>query len=924
MRFRTVCLCAGLLSTAAFAGETPLYQAPPAWVEAANLQQAVAAAKGPLLIHDTQVRTENGTVTTYADLALTIDSPQALTQLGTLTAQWLPEQGDLVVHRAALVRDGAEIDLLKQSKFTVLRREQELEQRTLTGVLTATMPVTGARIGDVVRLTFSVSVRDKALAGHVQGHNFLPFMPLAPGVGRLRLSWPQDESIRVAGGPRFALPNPLTKAGYRQLDIGLNHTKSEEMPADAPGRFRSEPVVALTSFADWPQVSRTMEPLFATAGTIAPDGPIAAEVARIMRETSDPRERAAAALRLVQERIAYLADGMNGGNYVPQSPERTWETRYGDCKAKTLLLAAMLREMGIAAEPVLVNTLRGDAVFENLPMPGAFDHVIVRAVVDGRDLWLDGTAAGTQLASLEDAPPFVWGLPLKEQGVGLIALPRRAPALPTVIAVNRIDLSAGIDFPALYDLRIDVTGAGAAMLEQFAKLPASEQKDDAIDQIVRSFMGAGENFERAIAYDAGTGVASITAKGMGNSYFDRSERRAEYAPNLFSTGLQFDGNRSRPAWRDIPVQLLPADRRKSDITVKLPPLEGYTLTGGTLQASAAGATVDRAATLQGSTLHIVEEVATTGGELAPGDLAAERARFAAISTNPLRLRAPVGAPRSWDPAIDPARLKPIEDAYASLIAANEDESGYFIGRASFYMGRRDYQRAIADLDKAIALDPSADNFSARSDARQALGDFAGAIADSRRAAELDPSGARVVEQAWAMALGGKSAEALPLIERALQNGGSDERIDLIQAQAEVLARLSRGAEGRAALGELLDERPGDAGLLNSLCWFGGLWQIGMDSLAADCDAAVNASNFAPGVLDSRALANLRLGKLDAALADANAALLRDPGQEQTLLLRGVIRTRLGEKGGAVDIAEALRRRPGLREEYGGYGLIPLK
>ncbi len=121
----------------------------------------------------------------------------------------------------------------------------------------------------------------------------------------------------------------------------------------------------------------------------------------------------------------------------------------------------------------------------------------------------------------------------------------------------------------------------------------------------------------------------------------------------------------------------------------------------------------------------------------------------------------------------------------------------------------------------------------------------------------------------------------------------------------------------------MEERPGDAELLNSLCWFGGLWEIARDSLASDCDAAVTASNYAPGVLDSRALANFRLGRLDAALADANAALTRRPGQDPTLLLRGIVRSKLGEKAGAADIAEALRRRPGLRQEYAGYGLLPL-
>jgi tetratricopeptide (TPR) repeat protein len=639
---------------------------------------------------------------------------------------------------------------------------------------------------------------------------------------------------------------------------------------------------------------------------------------------ADPRARAGAALKLVQERIAYLAEGMNGGNYVPQTPEKTWETRYGDCKAKTLLLAAMLREMGLHAEPVLVNAVRGDAVVDDLPMPGAFNHVLVRAVVDGEDLWLDGTTLGTGIGSLGDVPPFAWGLPLRPDGADLLKLPNRAPALASVSIVNRIDMSAGVDFPVLYDLKVDVTGQMGALLQQISRLPDNEQRRELIDGMVGSFMGQTEVIERTLVFDQATGVSTITAKGMSGTSFNLKDKRAEYVPNLFANGLSFEANRSKASWRDIPIALPNADRRKTDITVALPPLEGYTLKGGDVHAEAAGAKVDREAQLVGSTLHIVEEVATTGGELAPADIGRERAAFAALTANPLRLLAPTDAPRAWNAkAINPARLQAIETAYSKLIADHPDESGYYFGRASFFSGMRDHKRALADLDKAVALDESAYNLAARAEAKQALGDFVGAAADLAKATELDPGGGRVAQQALVMGLAGQSRAALPLVEQAIADGG-DDRPFLVQAKAELLARLDRGEEGAAALSELAADRPGDATLLNAQCWFSGVWQIELENAARDCEAAVIAGDYAPAVLDCRALANLRLGKLDAALADANAVLGRNPGQEQTLLLRGVIRTRLGDRAGATDIAEALRRRPGLKAEYEGYGLLPAK
>ena len=921
MLHRFAAVTAILLASASHASDVPQYAAAHDWVEIADLTAAAPRARGPVIIQDMQVRVDGDTVTKYMDLAIKIETPQQLTQLGTLNAQWLPDKGDLIVHRAALVRDGAEIDLLETARFTVLRREQQLEERTLTGLLTATMPVAGARVGDILRLSYSVSQSDKALAGFVQEVNAVPYMPITPGIGRLRMSWPEGQQVKVSAGPRFALPEPTTRSGYRQVEVVVPRSKPEEMPGDAPPRYHGPTLLQMTSFAEWAQVSQTMAPLYDTSTAIAPEGPIAAEVARIAAASSDPKTRAAAALNLVQDRIAYFANGLDGGNYVPQTAVDTWEMRYGDCKAKTLLLIAMLRELGIESEPVMVSTSFGDSVFERLPMPGAFDHVLVRARIDGRDLWLDGTGLGSSVEQLEDVPPFKWALPVRSEGAELMRLADVAPATPTSIVANTIDLSAGIDFPALFELSASYSGQRAAMLQQLEKLPDSKERDEILDQLAMSIMGQSAIYERSLTTDPASGTVTLRAKGMADSYFNRQERRAEYVPNLPSTSLSFEGNRSRAIWRDIPVVLGEADRRRAELTVKLPAVEGYTLDGATLRGNAAGATIDRTASLSGSTLRLVEEVATTGGEIAPDQIAGEKSRFAELSSNRLRLRAPVNAKRSWDMGLkDRERLAPIQRAYEKLISDNPDEAGYLFGRASFWSGLRDFKRAIGDLDAAIAIDANADYFARRSSAKEALGDFAGAIADNAKAAELEPGGARVVDLAYSMGLGGQAAEALALVERALETAG-DDRPRLLNARADLLSRLGRGDEALATLAELAAERPGAPATLKHRCWWSGICEIGLDTIAEHCDAAVIAANYSPAVLDSRALANLRLGKLDAALADAEAVLARNPGQEETLLLRGLVREKLGDEGGAVDLAEAFRRRPGLRAEYAQYGLL---
>lgn len=90
----------------------------------------------------------------------------------------------------------------------------------------------------------------------------------------------------------------------------------------------------------------------------------------IEAEARDPEDRAAMALRFVQTYARYLAIGIGEGGFRPRDLEEIWRSRLGDCKDKSLLLATMLRHLGIKACPALVNTYDGASLSELLPAPG--------------------------------------------------------------------------------------------------------------------------------------------------------------------------------------------------------------------------------------------------------------------------------------------------------------------------------------------------------------------------------------------------------------------------------------------------------------------------------------------------------------------------------------------------------------------------
>jgi hypothetical protein len=207
--------------------------------------------------------------------------------------------------------------------------------------------------------------------------------------------------------------------------------------------------VEYSDFPDWAAVSRRFAPPYAKAAKLDAGSPLKEEARKIAAAHSDPLNRASAALRLVQQEVRYIYVGLNGGNLAPAGPAETWQRRYGDCKGKTAVLVALLAELGISADPVLAsNSGNDDGLEQRLPNPVFFDHVLVRARINGHDYWLDGTLPPVAGPSLSPVVPYRWMLPLTGSGSAIIRNEWKLPRTPDEVALYEIDAREGFDRPA--------------------------------------------------------------------------------------------------------------------------------------------------------------------------------------------------------------------------------------------------------------------------------------------------------------------------------------------------------------------------------------------------------------------------------------------------------------------------------------------
>lgn len=495
-------------------GADAMVQAPaPGWASPSAPLAVPDGVQGPLFMRrqDSFVRLTATGHQLFSSQMIRVLQPQAL-EIGNIAIAWNPAAGAARVHKVVIHRRGEPIDVLAGTGFEILRREDQLETARLDGLLTAVLRVPDLRVGDDLEIEYSVPLHDPTLGAVSQGMLFMGASP-PPGRYRLDLSWDEGQEPRTLLTPDLAA---LVERGANRLTVAIDNPAPLAPPRDAPPRFAWNRVIEFSDFPDWQAVSRRFHGLFAGAGTLAAGSPLREEAALIARTTPGKLAQAQAALRLVQQQVRYVYVGLDGGNFTPAGADETWQRRYGDCKGKTAMLLALLGALGIAAEAVLVsNEDAADGLDQRLPNPGLFDHVLVRAEIDGATVWLDGTLPDVIEGRAEPFLPYRWVLPLSSEGRGLERLADRPFALPQVLELYDIDASAGFDAPARWTRTTVLRGAAGLQQHALFSSVSAAQLEEAFKNRL-SGSASWDTVDRVTyRFDSKTQAAILTIIGTG-------------------------------------------------------------------------------------------------------------------------------------------------------------------------------------------------------------------------------------------------------------------------------------------------------------------------------------------------------------------------------------------------------------------------
>jgi len=324
-----------------------------------------------------------------------------------------------------------------------------------------------------------------------------------------------------------------------------------------------------------------------TQGRRDPSPEIKRQVAELTASARTPLEKIQTLANFVQSNIRYVAIELGIGGYQPHRATEIFSNRFGDCKDKVTLLAAMLKEIGIDSYYVIINTERGSVGPATLPNLH-FNHAVMAvALPEGADdptllarsthpklgkiVFFDPTDPFTAFGRLSGELQANYGMLVTPEGGELVQLPQ----LPT--ASSAIDRTAQMTLDEKGTLRGDIheVWRGDSATAERALLRSMGQETDRIKPVERIAAASFTAFEIVKASLANLRAAELPFEW---NYTIEASNYAKPAGNLLLVRPRVLGSKSSALLetkepREHPVEFDRPQRDQDVFEIALP--NGY-------------------------------------------------------------------------------------------------------------------------------------------------------------------------------------------------------------------------------------------------------------------------------------------------------------------------------------------------------------
>ena len=361
----------------------------PAWIEPVEVSQDNASLPDGVqdglfyLLVDRQKKTnpkagfETEHFTHYSYL---ISNQEGLDSGSSITVNFDPIYESLKFHKLIVWRDGIAQARTESASYQILKSEHEKDNFSYNGELTLDIVLSDTRVGDVIEYSYSVIGSNPVYLG-LREYGFKLNWSVPVKRVLYRIITPLQSPYRQRSNSKDRLFQ-TTKTGD-SLEYRYERTNIEPNSSDEVDR------VVISDIVEWEQIVDWSLPLYHAA--LADQSEVEPIAEQIRQKYLSTEARIGAALRWTQTNIRYLGIEYGTNSHNPSPASETLLRRYGDCKDKAVLLIAILQQLGISAEPALVNSKGHRPPNKSLYRLHAFNHVIVHIDLDGTEHWIDPT-----------------------------------------------------------------------------------------------------------------------------------------------------------------------------------------------------------------------------------------------------------------------------------------------------------------------------------------------------------------------------------------------------------------------------------------------------------------------------------------------------------------------------------------------------
>lgn len=500
---------------------------------------------------------DDGTSVSETQAAIRIQSDAGARQYGVLAFYYDRDNSKVDIEYVRVRKPDGAVVATPLDSVQDLTTEVTRLAPTYSDLREKQLPVKGLSPGDVLEYRVRFTQTKPDVPGEFWGaDNFLTGAVVLNET--LQISVPASKYVKVVS--QSVQPQITEKNGHKIYFWKTSQLKPTSGKQDTDTKPKL-PDVQFTTFRSWADVGHWYGQLVAERAVVTPA--IQAKANEITKGLTSVDEKRKAIYNYVSTQFRYISLSFGIGRYQPHFADEVLSNKYGDCKDKHTLFAALLKAAGIEAWPALMG--EGINFDPEVPSPAQFNHVISVLPTSKGLLWPDTTPEVAPFGLLYQTLRDKQALVIPGSGAAYVT---KTPADPPFPASQVLSVDASLAADGTLKGHFDFTmhgDMGLIFRVAFHNVPRANWQQ-LVQNIVNSFGFAGtvsnvavenpEDLEKPLhfSYDY-----------LRKNYSDWKDHRI--TPPLFPIALPLMGSDTNP---DEPIFIHAPGSLEYHATVRLP------------------------------------------------------------------------------------------------------------------------------------------------------------------------------------------------------------------------------------------------------------------------------------------------------------------------------------------------------------------